>query len=185
MVKQYKLSEVRSSKLNRKTNKTIHIEFISTLKPSDYPSVRNFKKIMKSKIQQMIPKPRNKFLIYRSLVNNMVINDPCVSSFTNVSKITSKMYDKKSPNTDKYLNHLSNEDKKYSESLYNYINQYSNITEQPKRNTINLKKALVNPGKGIKIKSYTKHSKEEPVVIKTGDNMEDVYIKAAVAKIDL
>lgn len=66
------------------------IEFMKTLNPTNIASMESFKIIKKSKTELVIPRPRNKFIIYRGLVQK-IISKEGVNSLQEISKVTSKV----------------------------------------------------------------------------------------------
>ncbi|GMM28241.1 hypothetical protein DAMA08_009570 [Martiniozyma asiatica (nom. inval.)] len=66
------------------------VEFVEALRPIDGYNKKKFKRINRSLVDLVMPKPRNKFIIYRSLVKN-IIESQKILGLHDVSRIISKV----------------------------------------------------------------------------------------------
>lgn len=170
-----------------------NFEFMKTLNSTDSLSVTKFKAIKKSKTEMVIPRPRNRFIIYRGLVQAQVSSEKDVRNLHDISKVTSKvsklhilmlnadtnniqMYQQRSTNVNKYLEYIAKQDENFSNSVYNAINERNRMSKETIDDIVS-KIKIPKQGCKLKIKEYQKHLKLKPVVIKNGSNVEDIFSK--------
>lgn len=91
------------------------------------------------------------------------------------------MYQQRSSSVEKYLEYIAQQEEKFSNALYNAINEKNKMSKDKIKDIISKIKKPKN-GFEIKIKEYKKHKKEASIVIKKGNNVEDIYNKKITPK---
>lgn len=79
----------KQEKIPQSTKQIGEVEFTNIVKPADGFNKQKFKEIRKSKIELLLTKPRNAFMIFRSLVKQLILKKMADISFAEISKISS------------------------------------------------------------------------------------------------
>lgn len=162
------------------------VEFIDVVKSTDGFDKKKYREIKRSTVQLSLRKPRNMFMIFRSLIKCFILDKFPSVSFTDVSKISSLMWANRNKNLEKYVKYLAEQDDIYRDCA-------EVIQSKPKNKKMKRKRILYEDDKNDETENDNnkrcKKNKFVPYKIKNKkdnltssnnnkqDRIEDIYMK--------
>ncbi|GMG56163.1 unnamed protein product [Ambrosiozyma monospora] len=100
------------------TKRSSNVHFVQHLSQHNC-NRQAFKEIQRSEIEKVLPKPKNKFVIARSVISKVIKKESKLTKLEDISKVASIIWKKKRNSTfDKYFSYLAKKDEEFNNRSY-------------------------------------------------------------------